>query len=97
NPGDVWQLPTSNYRGEHHAGFPIELIRRPLLASCPERVCTTCGSPWQRERVRAIGHLAKLGKLRASCSCGAAWRPGLVLDPFIGAGTVGVVAEAQQR
>lgn len=97
NPGDVWQTPTSNYRGEHHAGFPADLIRRPLLATCPERVCTFCGAPWERVRARTIGHLAVLGELRATCNCGAAWRPGVVLDPFMGAGTVAVVAEAHQR
>jgi hypothetical protein len=68
NPGDVWQTPTSNFRGEHHAGFPTNLIRRPLLATCPERVCTSCGAPWERERARMIGHLAMLGELRATAA-----------------------------
>lgn len=97
NPGDVWQMPTSTYRGDHHAGFPLELIRRPLLASVPERVCVGCGTPWARGPVRSVGRLAVQGELRARCSCGSAWNPGLVLDPFMGAGTVGVVAEDHQR
>jgi site-specific DNA-methyltransferase (adenine-specific) len=97
NPGDVWQLPTGSYRGEHHAGFPLELIRRPLLASCPERTCVTCGTPWERDRARAVGRVALLGELRAPCSCGTAWKPGLVLDPFMGAGTVALAAEAHGR
>lgn len=97
NPGDVWTLATSNYRGEHHAGFPHDLIRRPLLASCPERVCTICGVPWDRDRVRSLGRLAVLGALRPQCDCAASWQPGLVLDPFMGAGTVALAAEAHSR
>lgn len=31
------------------------------------------------------------------CACNAAWRPGVVLDPFFGSGTVGVVAERLAR
>jgi site-specific DNA-methyltransferase (adenine-specific) len=97
NPGDVWQLPTSNYRGAHHATFPVDLIRRPLLASCPERVCETCGLPWERAQARTLGRLATVGELQAQCACGAPWQPGLVLDPFMGSGTVAVAAEAHGR
>jgi site-specific DNA-methyltransferase (adenine-specific) len=97
NPGDVWRLPTSNYRGAHHATFPVNLIRRPLLASCPERVCEACGQPWERARARTLGHLAVLGELQPQCACGAPWQPGLVLDPFMGSGTVAVAAEAHRR
>lgn len=35
NPGDVWYIPTAPYPGSHFATFPIELIRRPILAGCP--------------------------------------------------------------
>ena len=97
NPGDVWTVPTSNFRGEHHAGFPLELIRTPLLAGCPERVCVECGAPWERTRARTIGQIAMTGELRAVCACGAGVRPGLVLDPFMGAGTVAVAAEDHGR
>ena len=97
NPGDVWTLPTSSHRGVHHAMFPPGLIRSPLLASCPERVCAACGMPWQRTRTRALGHLAVRGELQACCRCQTATRPGLVLDPFIGTGTVAIAAEAHDR
>ena len=93
NPGDVWRLPASNYRGAHHATFPPGLVERPLLATCPERVCIKCGQPWQRQPVRRRRLLAKPGELQAGCACRTGWQPGLVLDPFFGAGTVGVVAE----
>ena len=37
------------------------------------------------------------GPLRRGCKCVAGARPGVVLDPFFGAGTVGLVAERQGR
>ena len=94
NPGDVWTIPTAAYRGAHFATFPEALVERPLRATCPERVCRTCGTAWVRaQTARDLGSLAVLGKVRKSCSCeDRAWRPGIVLDPFMGAGTVGVVA-----
>lgn len=98
NPGDVWNIATAGYRGAHFATFPEALVERPLLASCPARVCARCGQAWRREPVkRQLGHLALLGQLVPTCRCGAHARPGLVLDPFMGAGTVAVVAERLQR
>jgi site-specific DNA-methyltransferase (adenine-specific) len=97
NPGDVWQLPVSNYRGAHHATFPPALVERPLLATCPERVCIQCGGPWRRENVDPRRRKATKGDMRANCSCQAGWQPGLVLDPFCGANTTGLVAERLGR
>lgn len=45
NPGDVWTLPTAGFRGGHFAAFPVALAERPILASCPERICPSCGTP----------------------------------------------------
>jgi hypothetical protein len=75
----------------------VGLITRPLLATCPERVCRSCGQPWEREPVRRIGELAVRGELRAQCHCRKGWQPGVVLDPFTGAGTVAMVAEQLGR
>lgn len=98
NPGDVWTIATRAGFGGHHATFPEELVRRPILAGTPERVCSSCGLAWQRQRVgRVVGRLAVLGALGPTCACGAGYQPGVVLDPFMGSGTVGVVAERLGR
>lgn len=87
NPGDVWTVHTAGYTGAHFATYPLRLIERPILAACPERVCTACGLPWHRVRRELV----------ASCACGARWRPGVVLDPFMGAGTTAIAAERAGR
>ena len=97
NPGDVWTLPTANFRGKHFAVFPEKLVRTPLLATCPEKVCVGCGVPWKREARRSAGAVTGLGGLRQVCPCRAGTKPGVVLDPFFGSGTVGVVAESWAR
>ena len=97
NPGDVWSLATGSYRGAHFATFPPELVRRPLLATCPERVCVRCGSAWLRAEEVVDGRRLRIGPLRPVCSCHADWRPGVVLDPFMGAGTVALTAEQHRR
>jgi DNA modification methylase len=58
NPGDVWTIPTGGFGGYHFATFPPELIRRPILASCPETICSKCGKAWRRQvKVRRIGQV----------------------------------------
>jgi len=97
NPGDVWSMSASNFRGQHFATFPPGLVERPLLATCPERTCQACGQPWHREPSLRSGQLAQRRALSPTCDCGAGWQPGLVLDPFFGSGTTGLVAEQHQR
>ena len=36
NPGDLWKIPTYPFPGAHFAVFPPALIRKPILAGCPE-------------------------------------------------------------
>ncbi len=100
NPGDVWRIGTSSFRGAHHATFPVALADRAIRAGCPEARCSACRAPWQRPTVRtiqALGAIATRGALTASCVCSAASQPGLVLDPFFGAGTTAVAAEPLGR
>lgn len=97
NPGDVWVTAASNYRGAHFATFPPTLVVRPLLATCPERVCMACGRPWRRLPPRDVGESFVRGEQVADCNCGAGFRSGVVLDPFAGAGTVPLVADQHRR
>ncbi len=92
NPRDVWSIPTGGYRGAHWATYPTRLIERPIAATCPERTCITCGQPWVRERRRD-----RIGDLQPACACNSDWQPGVVLDPFMGAGTTAIVARRLDR
>jgi site-specific DNA-methyltransferase (adenine-specific) len=97
NPGDVWPLASSNFRGTHHATFPVSLANRAIRAGCPEARCTRCRLPWRRRVMRAIGGKAVRAALAPTCDCQADSEPGLVLDPFIGSGTTAVAAEDLSR
>jgi site-specific DNA-methyltransferase (adenine-specific) len=98
NPSDVWRLGSSSYRGAHFATFPAELVRRPILAGCPPTVCTACGQPWRRSTAPVI-YLDGQPQARpfVACGCETPTRPGLVLDPFGGSGTVAEVARSLRR
>jgi site-specific DNA-methyltransferase (adenine-specific) len=98
NPGDVWRIGSSSYRGAHFATFPPELVRRPLLATCPPHVCIKCGQPWRRslQRVEFVGDQPRPRPF-VPCACDAPTRPGLVLDPFFGTGTVALMAQRLGR
>jgi DNA modification methylase len=97
NPGDVWSMATAGYRGQHHAVFPEKLVERPLLATCPPKVCSKCGAPWTRSPVKRLGQLAVAGVFHSDCSCNAEARPGVVLDPFMGSGTIAALAKRHAR
>ncbi|TQF73358.1 site-specific DNA-methyltransferase [Rhodococcus spelaei] len=97
NPGDVWHLATSNFRGGHHATFPVTLAARAIAAGCPEARCRRCRLPWTRRLIRALGGVATRATLGPSCDCGSPSEPGLVLDPFIGSGSTAVAAQQLQR
>lgn len=117
DPGDIWTIPAKGYAGGHFATYPEALIEKPILTSCPERVCVSCKRPWRRDSQQQVvgqrvagptsGHVARFagrwrtfrtrGPLLPDCSCRAAWKPGVVLDPFFGAGTTAVVAERLRR
>jgi site-specific DNA-methyltransferase (adenine-specific) len=103
NPGDVWTVATAVDRLGHQATFPEALSERPVLAACPERICVQCDRPWRRPTqvrfVQAAGDSRArrlVGELDR-CDCFAPSRRGVVLDPFFGTGTVGIVAEKHGR
>lgn len=97
NPGDVWTIATSRFRGAHHATFPLALAARAIRAGCPERRCSACRSAWRRAVSRRLGGAAARSALAATCDCRAPSEPGIVLDPFIGSGTTAVAAESLDR
>lgn len=103
NPGDVWTMATAVDRLGHQATFPERLIERPVLAACPEKVCVQCDVAWRRpvrivrrRTSEGVIQARKTGELRR-CDCFAPSRSGVVLDPFFGTGTVGVVANRLGR
>jgi len=103
NPRDVWTISAASFRGAHFATFPEALVERPLLATCPPMICVQCDKAWRRPvRVLTVHTsegtrtVRKVGELER-CDCFAPARPGLVLDPFAGSGTVAVVAERNRR
>ena len=124
---DAWLVSTESYSGSHYATWPRKLLDRPILAMCPQKVCTVCGEPSRRivehQRTVAGGEVpsdlarqegsgrkatTEASKLYSSGSttyetlgwtdCGHdSWRRGVVLDPFGGSGTTGVVATHHGR
>ena len=96
NPGDVWRLPTSAYRGAHFATFPERLAERAIMAGSPEARCSACLAPHRRV-TRRLGATAIRGALLPTCQCNAPSERAVVLDPFMGAGTTALVAEKHGR
>jgi DNA modification methylase len=88
NPLSVMTPERTNYSGKHFAVFPPALIAPLIQASVPKRSCPGCGKPWAPildEPKLLVGH-------GATCDCKCPPVPGLVLDPFMGSGTTGLVA-----
>lgn len=135
-PLDWWKISPGGYSGSHYAVMPPEVCRIPIEASCPRRVCRTCGTPSRREVDAAPSEMtgnrsggvhqgngggsAVVGSTKfatehtttgwTTCGCpgtdgkrldgyhtGPGWRPGIVLDPFGGSGTTGLVATGLSR
>jgi DNA modification methylase len=97
NPGDVWRIASSNYRGRHHATFPTALAERAILAGSPEARCVACRLPWRRQLIRAVGGSAVRGAVGPTCDCRAGREPAVVLDPFFGVGSTALAAERHGR
>lgn len=130
NPGDIFDVSVKPFSDAHFAVYPPELCKKPLKASCPPKVCETCGTPYERntevvERYVAGGspnlpeddrgfsdrqgtcHADRDGMTQAeretkgweqTCDCETSdTNPGIVLDPFAGAGTTCLVAKQLGR
>lgn len=51
NKRSVWTVPVKPYHDAHFAVFPTSLIEPALLAGCPPKICSECGTPYEREMV----------------------------------------------
>lgn len=93
NKRSVWYVATKPFKEAHFATFPPDLIEPCILAGTSEAgVCTSCGTPWQRQHIRSTTTGWAPG-----CGCEAQAGPATVLDPFFGAGTTGLVADRLRR
>jgi DNA modification methylase len=86
-----WTVATRGYPGAQ-AVFPEKLIEPCILAGSAPRACGVCGAPWQRDKTSR-----STGQWRASCTHRDGSGRSLVLDPFCGSGTTGVVADRHGR
>lgn len=74
---NVWSISPKAFKGAHFATFPPELAEKCIKAGTPKSVCACCGA------VSGCGPVCEVfGR-----------EPGIVFDPFGGAGTVSLVAE----
>ena len=49
NKRSVWTVPVKPYNEAHFAVFPTSLIEPAILAGCPPKICSECGTPYERE------------------------------------------------
>lgn len=80
NARNVWTIAPKPFKEAHFATFPPELAERCIKAGTPPTVCGLCLEP--KEPAACGGMCTSIAR-----------RPGRVLDPFGGAGTVGLVAQ----
>lgn len=92
----VWTINNKPFPGAHFATFPSELPEICIKAGTSEKgVCPHCGAPWEREDVST--GLRTTG-WRPGCACpDNVPAPAVVLDPYFGAGTTGLVAASLRR
>jgi DNA modification methylase len=55
NPGDVFEVTVQPYPDAHFAVYPPELCSKPIKATCPPKVCSECGTPYERDVTRETG------------------------------------------
>jgi len=87
-----WMVSARGYPGAQ-AVFAEKLAEPCILAGSAPRACAICGSPWHRQRQAD----ARKEEWRASCAHNNGKGRCLVLDPFCGSGTTGVVAHRLGR
>ena len=48
NLHNCWRVGMGQTRKRHYAVYPPALVERPLAMTCPPRICSSCGNPWER-------------------------------------------------
>jgi len=81
NKRTTWRVNVANFKKAHFAVFPRGLIRSPIDACVPEKICLECDKPMDIN----------------PCSCDAGFRKGVILDPFCGSGTTIIEAIEQNK
>lgn len=96
NPKDVVTAMRENYSGEHFAVYPPDLIMPLIQTTVPKKTCGVCGSPLApvvEKRINKNGDREeKIVGWRNVCIHKSDSGRGRVLDPFLGSGTTGMVA-----
>jgi len=89
NKRSVWTISTEPVKEAHFATFPKKVVRPCILAGTSPKACAHCGAPYERmhNSINALGW-------SPTCDCKPPDDSGkcLVLDPFIGSGTVAIEA-----
>lgn len=99
NLGTVWDIPTQPRTDWHYAAFPDELARMCIKAGTSKKgYCSKCNAPigvkYKRDNYNSIPKQI----WKPSCKCNADINKScIVLDPFMGRGTVGLIAEELGR
>ena len=85
NKRTVWSVSTKPYPGAHFAVWPPELVTPMVKAGTSEHgVCGVCAAPWKR--------VAEGWEPTCKCENNDASGRAVVLDPFSGSATTGMVA-----
>lgn len=99
----VWEIAVARSKFKHYAVFPKQLVKIPIIATTPPKICTKCGLPqiltfkWTTTFIKGKKYTKNEPDGYAKCDCNAEFVAGIVCDPFMGTGTTGVVAKEQKR
>lgn len=95
NKRDVWSVATKPYKEAHFAVYPVALVEPCVLAGTSSHgECVNCGVAWRPtvQKDEETGGTTA-GPFVKGCKCETSdVRPQVVLDPFSGSGTTGLVA-----
>ena len=99
NLGSVWDIPTEGRTDTHYAAFPSKLAVQCIKAgSSPHGCCSTCNAPYKRiiEQINEDAIPETVG-WEPTCKCNSEIKPCTILDPFMGRGTIALMAETLHR